>query len=42
MKKLILSAAILLGSMNTFAATTALINLLQVQLVIAEEFTKSK
>jgi hypothetical protein len=42
MKKLILSAAILLGSMNTFAATTALINPIASSVVIAEEFTEIK
>lgn len=42
MKKLILSAAILLGSMNTFAATTSTINPIVSSIVITEEFTEIK
>ena len=42
MKKLILSAAILLGSMNTFAAITATINPTVNSVVINEEFTEIK
>tara|TARA_R110002126_G_scaffold145044_8_gene291072 strand:+ start:1086 stop:1388 length:303 start_codon:yes stop_codon:yes gene_type:complete len=42
MKKLILSAAILLGSLNTFAATTSAINPIEGLVIIAEEFTEIK
>jgi hypothetical protein len=42
MKKLILSAAILLGSMNTFAANATTIDPIEHSVVINEEFTEIK
>lgn len=42
MKKLILSAAILLGSLNSFAATTATTNPIVKSVLITEEFKEIK
>tara|TARA_R110000868_G_scaffold242970_1_gene498654 strand:- start:352 stop:648 length:297 start_codon:yes stop_codon:yes gene_type:complete len=42
MKKLLLSAAIVLGSLSTFAATTATVNPTVKSVTIADEFTEIK
>ena len=42
MKKLILSAAIVLGSLNSFAATTVIDNPISKSVVLTDEFTEIK